>query len=668
MNTVLKTTLLTLTLAVAAQFCMAQDSEWPHFGGNGANNKYSPLDQITRDNFEDLEIAFRWESIDEKVTNEHSRVQAGQFKVTPLVVDGIAYVVTAVNQLAAINAKTGETIWENDPQSYLAGRPANIGWQHRGIEYWREGDDARIICATQDRKLIAVDAETGKLVPDFGDNGVVDLMPSLGQGVQARHMTHTSPPAVCNDTIIVGSIIFDRPTIKTGAPGHVRGFDVRTGKLKWVFHTIPKKGEFGYDTWEDGSAEYTGATNVWSMFAVDEKLDYVYLPTSTPTNDFYGGHRPGDNLFAESIVCLNADTGERVWHFQAVHHGLWDYDFPTAANLLDVTIDGKKVPILAQISKQAFTYVFNRETGEPIWPIEERAVPQSTVPGEKSSPTQPFPTKPAPFDQQGFTEEDVMDFTPELKARALKLLENYQLGPLFLPPPLATESSGAVQMPGDGGGANWMGAAVDPETGIMYIPSSTSPSALTLAPPDPNRSDFRYLQTGLFGNMPSMGGLPLNKPPYARVTAINLNTGDHVWMTPNGWGPVDHRALKDLNVGPLGQSRGGPLVTKTLLFVTQTRGFGDKNSPRINVFDKADGELLGHIPLPENPYGNPITYSLDGEQYLAIAVGGGPYMTGLDLIAFEDTTLSKEVFAAVTASRNSGGATKAELIVFRLPE
>ncbi|MFP6615642.1 MAG: pyrroloquinoline quinone-dependent dehydrogenase, partial [Candidatus Hydrogenedentota bacterium] len=638
--------LLSLTLIVAAQTAFAQDAEWRHFGGNGANNKYSPLDEINRENFKDLEIAWSWESIDDKVTLENPRVQPGQFKVTPLVVDGLIYVSTAVNQIVAIDATTGETVWEYDPQSYASGRPANIGWQHRGVEYWSDGDEARIFCATQDRKLIALDAKTGKPAAEFGDNGVIDLVKSLGQRIQARHMTHTSPPAVCNDTIIVGSIIFDRPILKQGLPGHVRGFDVRTGKLKWTFHTIPQKGEFGNETWENGSAEYTGAANVWSMFAIDEKLNYVYLPTSTPTNDFYGGHRLGDNLFAESIVCLNAETGERVWHFQAVHHGVWDYDFPTAPNLVDVTVDGKVVPLLAQISKQAFTYVFNRETGKPIWPIEERAVPQSTVPGERTSPTQPFPTKPAPFDQQGFTEDDVIDFTPELREKALEILSKHKLGPLYTPPGLSTENNGVIQMPGDGGGANWMGAAVDPETGIMYIPSSTSPSSLSLAPPDPNRSNFRYLQSGVFGNMPSLGGLPLNKPPYARVTAIDLKTGDHVWMTPNGWGPVDHRALKDLNLGPLGQSRGGPLVTKTLLLVNQTRGFGEKNSPRINVFDKATGELLGHIPLPDNPYGNPITFSVDGRQHLAVAVGGGPYMTGLDLIPIEDTVVSEEVIAA----------------------
>jgi quinoprotein glucose dehydrogenase len=662
-----KTTILSMALVLVAPLCVAQEGQWHHFGGDQANTKYSPLAQINRDNFDELEIAWRWESIDAKVVDGNPRVQAGQFKVTPLVVDGLVYMATAVNQLVAVDAKTGLTVWEYDPQSYKAGRPANIGWQHRGVEYWSDGDDARIFCATQDRKLIALDAKTGEPDTDFGDNGSVDLLESLGERIPARHMTHTSPPAVCNDTIVVGSIIFDRPILQKGLPGHVRGFDVRTGKLKWVFHVIPKKGEFGYETWEDGSAEVAGAGNVWSMFAVDEKLDRIYLPTSTPTNDFYGGHRPGDNLFAESIVSLNADTGERVWHFQAIHHGIWDYDFPTAANLVDVTVDGVKIPALAQISKQGFTYVFNRETGKPIWPIEERAVPQSTVPGEKTSPTQPFPTKPAPFEQQGFLEDDVLDFTPELREKALKILSKYTLGPIFTPHPLATESAGTIQMPGDGGGANWMGAAVDPETGIIYIPSSTSPSALALAPPDPNRSNFRYLQSGVFGNMPSLGGLPLNKPPYGRVTAIDLNTGDHVWMTPNGWGPVDHRALKDLNLGPLGQSRGGPLVTKTLLFVNQTRGFGEKNTPRINVFDKATGEMLGHIPLPENPYGNPVTFSVDGKQYLAVAVGGGPYMTGLDLIAYEDTVASKEMHEAFKQARKAAGSTKAELVVFSLP-
>ena len=664
----MKMCLAMVVLMVAAAFAGAQDAEWRHFGNDGGNLKYSPLSQVSAENFEDLEVAWRWESIDAQVTDEHPRVQAGQFKVTPLVVDGRMYLVTAVNQIVALDAKTGALIWEYDPQSYLAGRPANIGWQHRGVEYWEDGDDKRILCATHDRKLIALNAETGEPISTFGENGVVDLLPSLGQQIQPRHMTHTTPPAVCNDTVIVGSIIFDRPTVMQGAPGHVRGFDVRTGEFKWRFHVIPKPGEFGYETWENGSAEYTGAANVWTMFAVDEELDRVYLPTSTPTNDFYGGHRPGDNLFAESIVCLDADTGEREWHFQAVHHGVWDYDFPAAANLLDVEIDGKSVPILAQISKQGFTYVFNRATGEPIWPIEERPVPQSRVPGEKTAPTQPFPTKPAAFEQQGFTEEDVVDLTPELRERAMKVLADFEFGPLYTPPGLSTENKGVLQTPGDGGGANWQGSAVDPETGIIYIPSHTSPTALTLAPPDPARSNFKYLQSGLFGTVPTIGGLPVTKPPYARITAINLNTGDHEWVAANGWGPVDHRLLKDVDAGMLGQSRGGPLVTKTLLFVTQTRGFGDKNSPRINVFNKSTGAFLGHIPLPENPYGNPITYSVDGRQYLAIAVGGGPYMTGMDLIEFEDVTVSEEVFEAIRASRKSDRSTKAEMLVFALPE
>lgn len=659
--------IVALVLMVSVPICGAQEGDWRHFGSDAANTKYSALDEIDRDNFGDLEIAWRWASIEGRVEAENRRVQAGQFKVTPLVVDGMVYVVTAVNQLAGIDAATGETVWEYDPESYKAGRPANIGWQHRGVSFWSDNGKGRIVCATQDRKLILLDAKTGELIPDFGENGVVDLATSLGKRINPRTITHTSPPGIYKDTIIVGSIVFDRPIIKEGTPGHVRGFDARTGELKWIFHTVPMPGEIGHDTWEEGSAAYSGAANVWSMFAVDEELGYVYLPVGTSTNDFYGGQRKGDNLFAESIVCLNAETGERVWHFQAIHHGLWDYDFPTAGNLADVVVDGKKIPVIAQVSKQAFAYVLDRRTGKPVWPIEERAVPASTVPGERASETQPFPTKPLAYDQQGITVDDLIDFTPELRAKALEAIQNFEIGPLYTPPIVSGEKRGIIQIPGDGGGTNWPGAALDPETGILYVPSSTSPGGRALAAPDPARSNFNFVAATANSGAPRIEGLKIVKPPWARITAIDLNTGEHVWMTPNGWGPVDHPALKDLNLGPLGQSSGGPLVTKTLLFVNQRGGIDEKNSPRINVYDKATGEWLGHIPLPESPHGNPITFSVDGRQHIAVAVGGGPYFTGMDHIRLEETTMSAEQLASMQARRSRGSTAKAELIVFRLP-
>ena len=395
-------------------------------------HRYSPLDQIDGWNFGKLEIAWRWESISKQVTEANPTVRAGEFKVVPIMAGGLLYVGTEVSQVAAIDPATGKTVWSYDPESWKDGRPANVGFQHRGVSYWTDGKEGRVFIATHDRRLIALDAKTGKPIESFGTGGAVDLLPNggvdhFGRKINKRHITHSSPPAIVRDTVVVGSIVHDGPTHKTAPPGFVRGFDARTGKLKWIFRTIPQPGEVGNETWENESWSYSGAANVWSMMAVDPELGYVYLPTGTPTNDMYGGHRLGDNLFAESIICLDAETGKRVWHFQAVHHGLWDYDFPTSPILTDITVDGKRIKALAQVSKQAFTYVLDRTNGKPVWPIEERPVPQSSVPGERTSPTQPFPTKPAAFDLQGTSEAMLNDLTPELKAEAIEIAKQYQV-------------------------------------------------------------------------------------------------------------------------------------------------------------------------------------------------------------------------------------------------
>jgi quinoprotein glucose dehydrogenase len=400
------------------------------------------------------------------------------------------------------------------------------------------------------------------------------------------------------------------------------------------------------------------------MMAVDEELGYVYLPLGTPTDDFYGGHRLGDNLYAESLVCLDANSGELVWHFQAIHHGLWDYDFPTSPNLLDIVVDGRSIKAVAQVSKQAFTYVLDRVTGEPVWPIEERSVPQSDVPGERASPTQPFPTKPPAFDRQGMNEDQLVDFTPEIRREALEIVSAYRMGPLYTPPMIATEEEKAVLfLPSAGGGANWPGAAVDPETAVLYVPSSTGLSGTPLTRPDAARSDLAYVG-GFSGGALGPQGLPLIKPPWGRVTAIDMNSGDHLWMTPNGYGPRSLPALEGLDVGLLGGGSGAPLVTKTLLFVTQRRGLGEENSPRINVFDKATGDLLGHIPLPESANANPITYEHQGRQYLVVAVGGGPFFGGYS----DDAKEIDPGFAErLKALAQFGSSTTPELVAFRLP-
>jgi quinoprotein glucose dehydrogenase len=638
-------------------------TDWPSFGNDPGNTRYAPLEQIDRTSFPKLEIAWRWTSASQRVAAENPRVKPGQFKAVPVVVDGLLYVATEVSQVVALDAGTGEVVWEHDPRAYEAGRPANVGFQHRGVAYWSDSERRRIFVATHDRRLISLDARSGVPDPAFGDGGEVDLLPGdgeerYGRRVNERLVTHSSPPAVVADTVIVGSIVHDGATRQAAPPGHVQAFDARTGALRWVFHTIPQEGEHGVATWEGESWRTAGNTNVWTMMAVDEELGAVYLPVSTPTNDFYGGHRLGDNLFAESIVCLDARTGERRWHFQAVHHGLWDYDFPTAPNLVDITQGGERIPVLAQVSKQAFTYVLDRRTGEPVWPIEERPVPPSDVPGERASPTQPFPTRPAPFDRQGTSEEILIDLTPELRAAALETARRFRLGPLFTPPSIG---NGTLALPGAGGGANWQGAAVDPETAVLYVPSMTAPGVNPLIEPDAARSDLRYVGS-FFAGARGPQGLPLVKPPWGRVTAIDLDTGEHLWMTPNGFGPRSHPALAHLELGPLGGGYGAPLVTRTLLFVTQQRGRGEENTPRINVFDKQTGELLGHVPLPADPHGNPVTYLDGGKQFLVVAVGGGPFFGGFS----EDAAEVDPQLAALLRAMPEGGETP-ELVAFALP-
>ena len=612
----------------------AADGQWHHYGADRGHSRYSPADQINRQNVNDLEIAWRWESADAPIAKANRRLRPGQFKATPLMVDGVLYLSTGFSQVAAVDAGTGETIWVYDPQSYKLPRPTNTGFQHRGVEYWTDGVIERIIIATGGRQLIALDAKTGAPDPEFGEGGQVDLTQGLGRKINARQYGVNSPPVVCRDTIVVGSVVFDAPNTPSMPPGHVRGYDVRTGEQKWIFHTIPQDNEFGVETWDNESWKRTGNTNVWSTMSADEELGYVYLPLTTPTNDWYGGHRHGDNLFAEAIVCLNAETGERVWHFQAVHHGLWDYDFPCAPNLVDITVDGKKIKALAQVSKQGFTYVFDRVTGEPVWPIEERSVLQTKVEGEKTSPTQPFPTKPPPFERQTVYEDDLIDFTPELREEAKKIVSEYEHGPMFLPTIIrGTDSKkGTLHLPSAAGGANWGGAAFDPETGFLYVPSMTLVMQLGLGEPDASRSGFRYIRTGEFF-VPGPQGLPLVKPPYGRITAIDLNRGEIAWQVPHGDGPRNHPAIKHLNLGPLGAaangvfSNGGGIVTKELYFVMQAEVdersiFRMGPTGFIRAYDKASGELVWERTIRSTPHGTPMTYMHEGKQYVVVAVGG----------------------------------------------
>jgi quinoprotein glucose dehydrogenase len=607
------------------------DREWRTYGHDAHGTKYSPLDQIDASNVRKLRIAWRWMSPDGALVDRDPSLHPNLFEGTPIMLDGVLYVSTSLHQVAAIDAATGRTLWVYDPGVHESGSPPGMGFTHRGVSAWAEGRELRIFLATGDGYLIGLDAFSGEPIASFGEEGRIDLTLGLRRPVDRKYYGVNSPPLVTGDVVVVGSIITDAWPYQEGFPGDVRGFDARTGKLLWTFHTVPRKGEVGYDTWLEGSAERAGQANVWTLMSADEELGTIYLPLSTPTNDDYGGHRPGDNLFGESIVCVEARTGRRVWHFQAVHHGLWDYDLPAAPVLADIVVGGKAIKALAQVSKQAFLYVLDRTTGEPVWPIEERPVPASMVPGERASPTQPFPTRPAPFDRQGLSEDDLIDFTPALRAEARGIVSFFDSGPLFTPPTL----KGLIVLPGRVGGASWAGAAYDPQTHVLYVPSVTRPYIVRLV--EPKTGDAQYVSQVL-PNQIGPQGLPLTKPPYGRITAIDLDSGEHLWRVPHGSGPRDHAALKDLNLPPLGSSsRGFVFLTKTLLFSAQgphlayTRAprmnsfelFATTREPMLRAFDKKTGELLFEIELPANAGGAPMTYETGGRQFIVVPIGGG---------------------------------------------
>lgn len=631
--------------------------EWPTYGGDLASSKYSPLDQIDAANFAALRIAWRmpspdaflsmtlpdgseWHAASRLIFEELNRLDPkrwrdGQppfvqnYKATPLMVGGTLYVNTPASVGAAYDAKTGAVKWVYNPKSYEAGTTTmSLRWNQRGVAYWRESNDERVYWGTGDGYLVAVDAKTGRPVPGFGTNGKVDLMDGLprakrGQRDYLNALTYSvqSPPIVVGDLVITPAAISSLVRTKEQIPGWIRAFDARTGTVRWTFQTIPSKGEFGSETWADGSNEDSGKVTVWTLMSADETLGLVYLPTNTTAPDYYGAHRLGDNLFAESVVALDITTGRRVWHFQTVHHGLWDYDNPAAPNLLDITVNGTRIKALAQITKQGYVYTFDRVTGKPVWPIEERPVAASDVPGEKASPTQPIPTKPAPFEYQGVDVDDLADFTPEIRAAAVKAIERYRTGPLFTPPSV----QGTVIRPGTTGGANWGGAAVDPATGMIYIPSRNAHSVVRLAKPEiALNSNLLYMQVP--ARVPQMSdGLPLLKPPYSRITAIDMNSGTHAWMVPAGNGDRfrDHPRLEGLNLPPLGgdSTFSGPLLTRTLLIYALTAG-GSKGGARLVAYDKGTGKALASADLPGAAIGTPMTYLVDGKQYIAITVQG----------------------------------------------
>lgn len=624
----------------------ATDGDWAHYGADPGSTKYSNLDQINADNFGDLEVAWRWETADTALKGK-TQFTPYHFRPTPLEINGVAYLSTGLSQVAAVDIATGETLWVYDPKSYTRGMVTHFYFHHRGVAYWSDGDEERIFIATGGRQLVSVDAKTGKPDPKFNNGKWVDLLKDLGREVNPRSIGNNKPPVIVGDTVIVGSIITDFGMMKEAPPGHIRAYDARTGKLKWRFNTIPQKGEYGNETWLNDSWVYSGNTNAWSLLTADHELGYVYLPIGTPSSDYYGGHRHGDNLFAETLLCLNAETGERVWHFQGVHHGIWDYDFPCAPNLIDLTVDGKEIKAVAQASKQGFLYVFDRVTGEPIWPIEEKPVnDQSEVPGEKLSPTQPFPTKPPAFERQGITEDDLIDFTPELREEAIKIASDYVMGPLFSPHIVqgANGKKAAMQVPSVEGGANWPGASTDPETGYLFVQSQAGISAMSNVKPDPARSDLDYVganTSSVWREGPQ--GLPLIKPPYRTITAYDLNKGDIAWQIPLGPGPKDHPAIKDLELGDLGSpfpngiiAEGGILVTKTLLITALVDTDHGSNltgkGSYLQAYDKKTGELVSQVQIDRHLHGSPMTCEHEGRQYIIVSGGGANEPS--ELIAF----------------------------------
>ena len=608
----------------------ALDGEWRSYGGDAGHTKYSPLDQIDASNVQNLQIEWTWTSVDEElkqrneVIRERGSFRSYAYEVTPLMVDGVLYTTTSLGQIAAIDPATGETLWSFDPVLYLEGRPAVHGFMTRGLAYWTDGEQERLFYAAGRVFLLSIDAKTGKPDPEFGNAGRVDLKRGLGRIIDPSQYTVSSPPLVIGDVVIVGSAMTEGTGYQEAPPGHVRGFNVRTGKMQWIFHTIAQAGEFGADSWQDDSARIAGGANVWTLMSADEELGYVYLPIGSPVTDYYGGHRLGDNLFANSLVALDAETGERIWHFQFVHHTVWDYDPPAAPNLIDIVVDGRPIKAVAQITKQGFTFVFDRVTGEPVWPIEERPVPQSSVIGEQTSPTQPYPTKPPLFLTNGATEDDVIDFTPELRAEGLAIFRQYQSGPLYTPPALGDN----IVRPGWSGGANWWGAAFDPDTGHLFVPSWAHFSLVHMNPGDPERSDMMIRPR--VRDLSGPRGLPLFKPPYSQLVAFDMNRGEKLWSVPVGNGPRDHEALRGLELPRLGnfEKLGGPLLTKTLLFIGQ--GF---ETNRLAAYDKQTGEELWWMDLPARFHASPITYMLDGTQYIVLAVGGGVSGTAEQLIA-----------------------------------
>jgi glucose dehydrogenase len=613
-----------------ASFAMSQagtsvsEGDWPNIHGEASAQRYSPLDQINSKNVADLEIAWRFSTLNFGPTTDFVNPS------TPLEVDGVLYAnIGSTRNVVALDATNGQVLWLWRYQEGARFDEAPRKGAGRGVAFWSDGENSRVLDVSPGYQLVSLDAKTGLPDPNFGNNGVVDLYKGLRNADDPRYaypdIGLSAPPFVMNDVIVIGAAhrTGGRPRSKFNTKGDIRGFDVHTGELLWTFHTIPAAGEVGYASWLTGN-DITGNSGVWAAISGDPELGHVYLPIEDPTGDYYGGDRHGDNLFSSGIVALDIKTGERQWHFQFIHHDIWDFDVPSPPIITDLP-NGRKV--VMSVTKQSWVYAFDRLTGEPIWPIVERPVPQGDVPGEWYSPTQPFPTRPAAFDRQTFTEDDLIDWTPEIRAMALEAIEGFRLSPMLFTPPSLTDSAdgtrGLLTLPSSTGGSNWESSALDPETGILYVPSRTQLQVLSLSKnPD---SDIDLSQ-GFGVRVPRVQGLEIVKPPYGRITAIDMNSGDHLWMIANADTPeriANHPLLKGVDLPRTGvPTRSGVLLTKTLLFVTEGTGAAGA-SPIFRAVDKQTGEILAEIDLPVNQTGLPFTYEHDGKQYVAMFVGGG---------------------------------------------
>ena len=615
----------------------APDGEWRAYRGDPGSTGYSPLDQINRDTVQKLQVAWTW-----KFDNFGTFTQTTTTQATPLMVDGVLYFTAGQRRsVVAADAGTGETlwVWRLDEGARFDAAPRKI---HRAVAYWESGDDKRVVLVTPGFQLVALNARTGQPVPGFGQNGIVDLFKQLDLDTaldpQGR-IGNSSPVVIANDVIVVGPALTPGGRVNIeNVKGDVMGFDVRTGRKLWTFHTVPREGEPGHETWLGDSAQYTGNAGIWGPFSADPELGIVYLSIESATNDVYGGHRPGNNLYSNCLVALDIKSGKMIWFQQLVHHDIWDYDMPPAPILIDVTVDGKPVKAVAQLTKQAIAYVFDRTNGRPVFGWTERPVPQTDVPKEWTSPTQPFPLKPPPFDQHGISVDDLIDFTPELRAEAIKALEGFRLGPIYTPPSMITPTNkGTVIVPGLGGGANWPGGAADPETGFVYVGSTTSPSAIGLNPndrsaraPEATCCDTDYT---MGGTLPTVRGLRILKPPYGRITAYDMNKGEIAWQIPNGDTPPNvknNEALKGLTIPKTGSpSQAGLLVTKTLLIA----GEGPGGQAVLHAYDKATGAEIWQTALPGPQTSLPMTYLHRGRQFIVVGTRG-PQGSGAQLVAF----------------------------------